>query len=236
MTCILNEYKRGGCASCEAHCAHKIALYGLNGKGGRIGAAGVPDDYKHVTLTNSPAREAQADIYASLARYADTFAGDDVKSAYLWSDSPGTGKTTTAVALLHEYIARNYIEALKRGSQPPQVMAVFLDVNEFQSEYNLAAMTHDEDAMKRIGAKIKRVQQAPFAILDDVGVRGSTEAFTAYLHAIINHRVANGKPTVFTSNVPITDLRDVFTERLYDRIRDNNGVIKFTGTSKRGRR
>ncbi|MGN7387775.1 DNA replication protein [Sporosarcina sp. SAFN-015] len=236
MKCILDGFKRGGCATCPAQCPHFIALYGLNGKGGRIGAAGIPDDYRNVTLANSPARESQADIYASLARYADTFAGNDVKSAYLWSESPGTGKTTTAVALLHEYIARNYIAALKRGEQPAQVMAVFLDVNEFQSEYNLAAMTHDEDAMKRIGAKIKRVQQAPFAVLDDVGVRSATEAFSAYLHAIINHRVANGLPTVYTSNVAIDELRDVFTARLYDRIRDNCGVIHFGGSSKRGRR
>ncbi|QIG62558.1 DNA replication protein [Sporosarcina phage Lietuvens] len=236
MKCILDDYKRDGCATCAGTCPHKIALNGLNGKGGRIGAAGVPDGYEGVTLANSPARQSQGAIYESLARYADTFTGDDVKSAYLWSANPGTGKTTSAIGLLHEYIARNYIAALKRGEQPAQIMGVFLDVNAFQSDYNLAAMTHDEDAMKRIGARIKRVQQAPFAVLDDVGVRSSTEAFTGYLHAIINHRVANAMPTVFTSNASIEELKDVFTPRLYDRIRDNAGVIHFAGESKRGRR
>jgi len=212
-------------------------MRGLNGRGGRVGAAGLPEEYRHLTLANSPAREGQARIYAALERYVATFAdGDAVKSLYLWSESPGTGKTTTAAALLNEYIARSYLGALKRGEQPAQVSAVFLDVNEWQTDYNLAVMTKDEAAQKAVGERMKRVQRAPFAVLDDVGVRSAAESFTAMLHAIVNYRVANGLPTVYTSNVDIKRLQDVFTPRLYDRIRDQNGVIHFAGESKRGRR
>lgn len=237
MTCILDGFKRNGCGSCPPTCPHRIAMNGLNGRGGRVGASGIPDAYRHLTLANSPAREGQRAIYESLERYAATFGrGEAVKSVYLWSETPGTGKTTTAAALANEFIARHYLTALKNGEQPAQVPAVFLDVNEFQSEYNLAAMTKDDAAMERIGERIKRVQRAPFAVLDDIGVRGSTDAFTGYLHAIINHRVSNSLPTVYTSNVPITDLQNVFTPRLYDRVRDQNGVIEFKGESKRGRR
>src|SRR5699024_1181514 len=125
---------------------------------------------------------------------------------------------------------------LKAGEQPRQFSAYFLDINELQTAYNLATMTNDDDAMKRIGAKIKRTQDAPFAVIDDVGTRSSTEAFTSYVHAIINHRTSNAMPTVFTSNLPIEEMADVFTQRLYDRMRDQCGVIHFAGTSKRGRR
>lgn len=236
QSCILDDKRKGGCASCPTHCAHRIALYGLNGSGGRIGSAGLPKEYRNLTLTNSPARVGQPKIYESLERYAATFGGDDVKSVYLWSESPGTGKTTTASALLNEYIARTYIEALRNGEQPAQVLAVFLDINELQTEYNLASMTNDEDAMKRIGARIKRVQQAPFAVIDDIGVRTASEAFRAYVHAVINHRVTQGAPTVYTSNLPIEEMATVFDARLYDRIRDQCGVIHFAGSSKRGRR
>ena len=235
-TCILDDKRRGGCASCPAHCAHKIALTGLNGEGGRIGSAGLPKEYRHLTLANSPARAGQTAIYESLERYAATFGGDDVKSVYLWSESPGTGKTTTAASLTNEYIARSYIEALRKGEQPAQVLAVFLDINELQTEYNLASMTNDENAMKRIGERIKRVQQAPFAVIDDIGVRSASEAFRSYVHAVINHRVTHGAPTVYTSNLPIEEMATVFDYRLYDRIRDQCGVIHFAGTSKRGRR
>src|SRR5699024_223984 len=100
----------------------------------------------------------------------------------------------------------------------------------------LATMTDDDEAMKRIGAKIKRAQDAPFAVIDDIGVRTASEAFRAYVHAVINGRVTGGLPTVYTSNLPIEEMAQVFDDRLYDRIRDQCGVIHFAGTSKRGRR
>lgn len=234
--CILEDYRKDKCASCDHLCGHRIALHGLDGNGGRVGAAGLPKDYRYVTLANSPVLESQPEIYAALERYVETFGGGEEKSLYLWSENPGTGKTTTASALLNAWIAQDYLGSIKRGEQPRQVSGVFFDVNEFQTEYNLATMTNDEDAMKRIGGRIKRVQGAPFAVIDDIGVRGATEAFRAYVHAVINHRVTNGLPTVYTSNLAIKELAEVFDARLYDRIRDQCGVIHFAGESKRGRR
>src|SRR5690554_7603944 len=94
-------------------------------------------------LDNSPARESQAKIYELLEQYVETFSrrrgGDDnklVKSLYLWSESPGTGKTTTASALISEWVARDYLGAIKRGEQPRQFSAYFLDVNAWQTDYN----------------------------------------------------------------------------------------------------
>src|SRR5690625_6273049 len=89
-------------------------------------------------------------------------------------------------------------------------------------------MTGDEDAIKRIGADIKRLQSVDFAVLDDIGVRGASEAFRSYLHAIINHRNTNGLPTVFTSNMPIEDMAHVVDDRLYDRLSDVYAVLHLS--------
>lgn len=234
--CILSEYRTDKCSSCTHICPHRIALHGLDGKSGRLGNAGLPADYRGITLANSPAREGQAKNYEIFERYVETFSRGGVKSLYLWSESPGTGKTTTASALISEWIARDYLGAIKRGEQPRQFSAYFLDVNALQTSYNLATMTNDDEAMKRIGAIIKRAQDAPFAVIDDIGVRSASEAFRAYVHAVINYRVTEGKPTVYTSNLPIEEMAQVFDERLYDRIRDQCGVIHFGGKSRRGRR
>lgn len=239
--CVLrSRCKLAGSARCNAQCPSYIAIHGASGVGGRSALAGLPKDYRLVTLDNSPAATSQPKIYDTLRKYAATFErmfdaeGERIKSLYLYSESPGTGKTTSACALINEYIIANYIGSLKRSRQALQQPAVFLDVNAFQTDYNLATMTNDEAAMSAIKATIKRTQTAPFAVIDDIGVRSASEAFRSYVHAIINHRTTNGMPTVFTSNLPIEDMAKVFDARLYDRMRDQCAVLTFGGNSNRG--
>src|SRR5690625_193890 len=211
-SCILRNYRADKCASCSKLCAHRIALHGLDGRSGRLGNAGLPKDYRGITLANSPARADQAENYAIFERYVETFsrADGEVKSLYLWSESPGTGKTTTAAALISEWIARDYLGALKAGEQPRQFSAYFLDVNNWQTEYNEFNRPRVPDniaepAAERYYRAMERTKQAPFAVLDDIGVRDASEGFRGDLHAIINHRVTNALPTVYTSNLPIED-------------------------------
>jgi DNA replication protein DnaC len=217
-------------------------MHGYSGASGRIGNAGTPSDYRLLTLKNSPARESQAKTYAILDKYRDTFerqfedGAERIKSLYLWSESPGNGKTTTATALLNEWIIANYLGSLKLGRQALQTPGVMLDVNAFQTDYNLATMTNDEAEMVKIKATITRTQTAPFAVLDDIGVRSASEAFRSYVHAIVNYRTTNGLPTVFTSNLPIEEMAVVFDGRLYDRMRDQCAILYFEGKSKRGKR
>jgi len=241
--CLLaSRCKLAGTAQCNNQCPHWIAMHGMDGRGGRAGLAGVPSDYRLVTLTNSPVRASQPKIYEILDKYSATFGrqfdeiGDRIKSVYLWSKSPGTGKTTTAAALLNEWLVAHYLGSLKRGKQPLQTPAYFFDVNEFQTRYNLATMTNDESELDVIKAEIRKCQTVPFLVMDDIGVRGATEAFRSYLHAIINHRATNGLPTIYTSNLPIEDMARIFDERLYDRMRDMCAVVEFSGESKRGKR
>lgn len=236
-----------GGSSCNNHCPHFIALHGMNAKGGRAGLTGVPSDYRLVTLTNSPVRASQPKIYEMLDKYAATFGrqfdenGDRIKSVYMWSKSPGTGKTTTAVALLNDWLVAHYLGSLKRGRQPLQMPAYFLDVNEWQTLYNEFNRSHvpedvAEHASREYYRRLQAAKQAPFAVLDDIGVRQATEGFRGDLHSIINYRVTNGLSTVYTSNLPIEDMARIFDERLYDRMRDMCVQLHFEGESKRGKR
>jgi DNA replication protein DnaC len=241
--CILSSVcKIAGTEKCNPSCASFVSLHGYSGKGGRIATANAPSDYRMLTLQNSPVREAQPNVYATLDKYAATFQrqfdedSTRIKSIYLWSESPGNGKTSSAVALMNQWIIAHYLGSLKRGKQVLQTPALFLDINSFQTDYNLATMTNDDAAMGSIKATIQRAQQAPFAVLDDIGVRSASEAFRSYVHAIVNYRTANGLPTIFTSNLPIEEMAVVFDARLYDRMRDMCAVLHFGGESKRGRR
>jgi len=241
--CVLSgRCKLAGSPQCTDQCGHYISLHGRSGKGGRVGAAGLPADYRLVTLANSPARTEQAKIYAKINDYVATFdrqfeeGAERIKSLYLFSESPGTGKTTTAAAILNEWLTVHYVGSLQRGVQPMQRPAYFLDCNAFQTDYNLATMTNDDAGMAQVKSIIQRTQTAPFAVLDDIGVRSATEAFRSYVHAIINYRTTNGMPTVFTSNLELAEMERVFDSRLYDRMRDQCAVLSFGGGSFRGRR
>lgn len=224
-----------------------VAFHGLDGASGRVGAANVPADYRYVTLDNSPARDSQQSVYKALDAYVRTFErqfeadGERIKSLYLFSESPGTGKTTSAVAVLNAWLVTHFLGSLQRNRQPLQAPAYFLDVNSWQTDYNEfnRARVPDsiaEPAAKRYYYAMERAKQAPFAVLDDIGVRQATEGFRGDLHSVINYRTTNAMPTVYTSNLPIEDMARVFDSRLYDRMRDMCALLEFEGESKRGRR
>lgn len=243
-------------ASCTKKCPHVNALHS---SAGRHTNAGLPSEYALTTLQNSPVRTEQTKIYDKLAQYTKTFtrqfepSSERIKSMYLWSTAPGTGKTTTASALLNSYLTTHYIGSLQRGLTPATRPAYFLDVNEWQTIYNEFNRPRVPDHIAEpAAAKYYRMMinatSSEFVVLDDLGVREATEGFRSDLHGVINHRVTNGMPTVYTSNLPIEykgkriegdnqpyDLYDIFGEqRLVDRIRDQTFELHFEGSSKRG--
>lgn len=241
--CILDSRKKNGCVTCDAQfCSHRISMHGINGTGGRVGAAGAPSDYKYLTLPNSPARDGMESLYNVLGAYVKTFDrfyeedGKRIKSWYFYSKSPGTGKTTTAVALMNEFIMTNYLGALSRGLAPGLAPAMYLDMGELQNAYNLATMTSNEEELEEVKATLKRASSVPFLVMDDVGLRSATESFRTLLHGVINRRATNGLPTIYTSNVPLEDFIRIYDARVYDRARDMCQEVEFKGTSKRGKR
>ena len=268
--CVLaNGCKAAGTSACNRQCPHFIALHGATGNGGRSAAAGLSREYRLTTLANSPARSDQPAVYKSVENYVKTFErqfeqtegyiepADRIKSLYLYSANSGTGKTTTAAALLNEWLRVHYSGSLKRVQQPLLRPAYFLDVNEWQNDYNefnrpRVPDSVAEPAAARYYRALEAAKTAPFAVLDDIGVRSPSDGFRGDLHGIINARVTNQLPTIYTSNIPLKsdveprkrvpankpyDIADVFGEgRLADRVRDLCRVIEFEGESKRGLR
>lgn len=231
---------------CNALCTPYVAMHGSNGLGGRVALAGVPERYRYTTLLSSPVRADKPDLYTllddvarSYSRQFDPIEALTIKSLYLYSAAPGTGKTTSAAALLNEWLITHYIGSLKRNLAPIERPAYFLDVNAWQGDYNAFNRPRVPDEIAEPAAAAYYQAQliaraVPFLVLDDVGVREASTPFRADLHTLINDRVTNGLVTVYTSNIRLSDMDTLFDGRLSDRMREMTIEITFKGASKRG--
>lgn len=223
-----------------------LQLFGLSGESGKFGSAKIPLEYNDLFLFNSPAKDAQEATYKVLERYIKTFREyflnpdeHGIKNLYLWSPEKGNGKTSTAAAVLNEFMLISWKASVKLKATIPQPPAYFLDVNSLQTLYNRftrqgVAQEVTEEASRKYYAEMDVAKNAPMLVADDIGVRSATEAFRADLHEIINYRLIKGLPTIYTSNVPLDGMEQVFDERLYDRMRDKTVVLQFKGASQRG--
>lgn len=247
MTTETNEHRcilaqscafAGSASTCTDTCGSYNAIHSQSG---RHTLADLPAEYRLTTLNNSPARADQTEHYEVFADYVKTFdrhlTGERIRSLYLVSAEPGTGKTTSAAALLNEYIRVSYVSHLRAGRKPPKRPAYFFDVESWQtlfSRIHMAAGDRKETLAAEFDAARQRAITANFAVFDDIATRETRDGFRAQLHGVINERVTSGLPTVYTSNVVIDDLSRVFDARLADRIREQCFERYFKGTSKRG--
>jgi DNA replication protein DnaC len=242
----------GNADYCYDMCPSYIGMHGVSGKSGRVGSANVPKEYRLVTLANSPAKKNQPAIYRELNKYIKSFnrmfeenhTNDPllrIKNFYFYSKETGTGKTTTACALLNEFLIRHYTLSIKQNRQPLNMPAFYLDVNAWQGLYNtLTRPDVPKDLKEEAGAKyyqrMKYAKTAPFVVMDDIGVRDATDPFISDLLTIINDRITNHLITVYTSNIALEALQEVYGQRLWDRARDLTQQFNFAGDSKRGTR
>lgn len=139
----------------------------------------------------------------------------------------GSGKTGLAVACYKVILDRmiDAVGVVRFMTSSPR-MAQFWSVSELckaQKE------TYGKDMIR----PVSNAEKALFLVLDDVGAERYTEDNVDIIAQLIQHRYANNKHTLLTTNLSGAEFRDAFGMRVADRLRDNATIISFSGKSLR---
>lgn len=238
--------------TCDYRCFACTLMHGLEkgGKGGLWATTGVPKRYKDVRIEEIPVGNQNPKAYELAKRYSSNILStvqDTNIGLFLYSipskENPfgtGTGKTTTAVALLNQYVIER-VRAYLRGEQELENNpALFVKVTELQNSFNAqfrGTFSQKETASIRYYNLKKAIKETEFVVMDDIATRGTriSEAFEDELYEVIDYRATqiDKGATLFTSNVDMTGISEALGERIASRISGMTVNVGFTGKDNR---
>ena len=139
------------------------------------------------------------------------------KNLYLWSKTPGSGKTFLACCLGKSVMMR-YDLKMRFITVPDYLASV-------GESYNRQSGQRDESQIYR---------DCDLLILDDVGSQKNGEWQEQEIFRLVNERLNNGKITIYTSNMPPEVLN--VNDRTISRIKNNTLIVMMPEESIRDKK
>lgn len=86
-------------------------------------------------------------------------------------------------------------------------------------------------------AEMRKLERASALVIDDLGVEYDDKqgAFRSFLDGLVNSRYAACLPTLVTTNLPASEFKQRYGERIADRIREAGRYVELAGDSLRRR-
>ena len=207
--------------------------------------SGMPEAYRAVSLYNPEFLRDNPRASAFMADFIRRLPGnvDRGDGLFIYSkgsrENPrgtGTGKTTAVCCVLNHFLAGKVIEQSRTGIPCGDMPGMFINASVFQNIYN--EQFRGEDEAQAIASaryySIKRdMDNARLLVLDDLGLRGATEAFRSELYEIIDTRATWHLSTLITSNMGLDGISTVLDERISSRISAMGTAVQFTGKDHR---
>jgi DNA replication protein DnaC len=158
-----------------------------------LGRMGVPKRIASAVAEEELAASAGgARRYCTAALAAAARWAEGSKAFLLLLGGSGSGKTCAAVSILARPGVRgSFIEAVA-----------------------LARMSKFED-----GGEWERMLRIPWLVVDDLGTEGLTKFFEERIFELVNRRQADGKRTVFTANLTLSEFKSRVGARIESRMR-----------------
>jgi len=237
--------------TCDYTCFACTFMHGVEGgKGGLWATTGVPKKYRDTRLENLPIEEANPKAYKIVKQYIERilyFTQEKNAGLFLYSIptktnqfGTGTGKTTTATAILNHFLierSRTYFKGDQTMKDNP---ALFVKATELQNSFNAqfrGTFGQKEQASLRYYDLKDALKRTELVVIDDIATRGSrvTESFEDELYEIIDYRDSqlDTGATIYTSNVNMDELAKHLGDRIASRIAGATVKVGFTGKDNR---
>jgi DNA replication protein DnaC len=186
-----------------------------------LGEAAIPERFCNRTLESyTPALDGQRRALAFAQEYACNFsAAIETGRSAIFCGKPGTGKTHLAVGI--------GLEVMRSGR-----LVLFTTA---QRAFRRMKDAWRKDSDESEGDVIRLLVQPDLLILDEIGVQFGTKFEENALFDILNERYEKRRPSLLLSNLTAPEVRAFLGERVYDRIKEDRGVIvPFDWPSYRG--
>lgn len=142
----------------------------------------------------------------------------------------GTGKTHKAVAMLKAYVmSLNCLEF----REPFTTKALFITVPELLVALRASFNQKSQESQESEAALFARFCNVDFLVLDDIGVEKISDWVLQSLYVIINKRYSEQRQTIITSNLNLSELKQVIGERIASRIAGMCRVLTLKGQDRR---
>ncbi|MED4841536.1 ATP-binding protein [Weizmannia sp. CD-2023] len=227
---------------CHDYCFPFRKAHGESGDGGLVGLSQIPKKYRACRVSNLPIKDENPETFeavVSVCEHIEVFMDSGV-GLYLYSTpnpqnpkGTGTGKTTSACTIGNTYLSYRIQQHIKgereiKGTTP----VLFVKMSQLQNKYNSqfrGTKEMQEQASKEFYRLKKNMIETDLLIVDDIGLRGSTEAFTNEFYEVIDDRATDEKACIFTSNIPLDEIGNILSEQIESRIYGSTEQLDFRG-------
>jgi DNA replication protein DnaC len=247
--CLLADQCKfaGKSSHCHDLCFPFRKAHGESGETGIVGLAGVPKKYKTATKNNLPIKEDNPEVYEAIVGICENIEDfiDEGIGLYLYSvpnsqntKGTGTGKTTSALTILNTYLSNRLVRHIKGDRTIEELPALFVKASKLQNQYNAqfrGTRDQQEEASFKFYELKKQMIKTDLLVIDDIALRGSTEAFANEVYEVIDERVTEERAIILTSNEPIETVGKILSEQIRSRIEGSCELIGFEGPDHRRR-
>lgn len=164
-------------------------------------------------------RENIENVYHSLQQYTrqipEYFQGKhQLKASILFNGNTGVGKTFLTKCVAKELLDAGYAVLYTSASELFQIAAdAQLNRNQIEGSQEF----------------LFGLEQCDFLIIDDLGTELPNSFTASYFYALINNRLLQHRATIISTNLSLTEIRELYSERIFSRICENYLIYNIYG-------